>query len=213
MGLHDGRSIVASESTIDVRAHAERLAPSVNEVLRRVGATPDDVTHVVGGTGPGPFTGLRVGLVTAQVFAWSVGLTAAGVCSLDALAHRVLLDGSVEEGQEFLVATDARRKEVYWATYRVLSGVVERQEGPAVTRPSELPDEVTALPCAGRGPLLYPEILRQGWDVLDVDGGAMSDLAVRRLQTGQVLGPADPDYLRRPDAVPAQAKPVIPVGR
>ncbi len=213
MGVHDGRSIVASESTIDVRAHAERLAPSVNEVLRRVGALPQDVTHVVGGTGPGPFTGLRVGLVTAQVFAWSVGLTAAGVCSLDALAHRMVLDGSADEGQEFLVATDARRKEVYWATYRVVSGLAERCHGPAVTRPAELPEQVRELPCVGRGPLLYPEVLRQGWEVLDVDGGAMADLAVRLLQSGRTLSAADPDYLRRPDAVPTQAKPVTPAGR
>ena len=70
---------------------------------------------------------------------------------------------------ELLVATDARRKEVYWSRYAVRPGAVERLTFPAVERPAELPDELRALPTAGRGPLLWPELFPDPVPVLDVD--------------------------------------------
>lgn len=210
VALHDGTTVLARESVVDPRAHGEYLAPAIARALSAANATPADVTHVVAGTGPGPFTGLRVGLVTARVFAWARGLTPHGVCSLDALAHATYDAGT---RGPLLVATDARRREVYWATYeRDADGLPARTAGPAVGRAGDLPAEVAGLPCAGRGPGLYPQALPHPHGPLDVCAAALADLAVRRLAAGLPLGEAAPRYLRRPDAVPTPAKPVLAGG-
>ncbi|MCA0436283.1 MAG: tRNA (adenosine(37)-N6)-threonylcarbamoyltransferase complex dimerization subunit type 1 TsaB [Actinobacteria bacterium] len=227
VALHDGARVLAQESVVDPRAHGEQLAPAVQRALSAGGVTPADVTHVVAGIGPGPFTGLRVGLVTARAFAWARGLPAYGVCSLDALAQAAYEprpDGDpVPPGatgtHPLLVATDARRREIYWARYELASDRrLVRTAGPAVGRAADLPEEVRALPCAGRGPLLYPDALTNPHGPLDVAAGALADLAVARLAAGENLDPPEPLYLRRPDAVPTPAKPVsasepAPAGR
>src|SRR3954454_13296425 len=87
VGLHDGSSVVAQATTLDARAHAEHLAPNIRDVLSSAGAEPGDVTDVVVGIGPGPFTGLRVGIVTGRTFAFALGLPVRGLTSLDAIAH------------------------------------------------------------------------------------------------------------------------------
>ncbi|MEP7159931.1 MAG: tRNA (adenosine(37)-N6)-threonylcarbamoyltransferase complex dimerization subunit type 1 TsaB [Dermatophilaceae bacterium] len=216
VALHNGTAVVAAASEVAPRAHGERLAPMVRSVLEQARVGPDDVTAVVAGEGPGPFTGLRVGLVTACVFAWARGVPAYGLGSLDALAWRSLWDGRQRRpfgdrppGQRLLVATDARRKEVYWATYEVSREEPERLDGPSVGRAADLPSEVRALPSVGRGALLYPEALT-AWSpaagpILDVDAGALADLAARRLARGESLADPTPRYLRRPDARPAAA--------
>lgn len=221
VALHDGARVLADESVLDARAHAEHLAPALARALRCAGATAADVTHVVAGTGPGPFTGLRVGLVTARVFAWARGLPAYGVSSLDALAHatyQIKPPGGPREPAHpdtaLAVATDARRREVYWATYVAgPHGMPLRTAGPGVARAADLPAEVRALPCAGRGPGLYPQALPHAHGPLDVSAGALADLAVCRLSAGVALQAPDPLYLRRPDAVPTAAKPVTPGAR
>jgi tRNA threonylcarbamoyl adenosine modification protein YeaZ len=186
----------------DPRGHTENVAPLMHDLLARAGVTPADVTDVVVGNGPGPFTGLRVGIVSGLVFAHARGIPVHGVCSLDALAQQ-----AVEEvrGGEFLVATDARRKEVYWARYRVDPDRPEQDRAvrltdPAVARPGDLPDEVRALPTAGRGPVLYPELFPQPVGVLDVSAGLLCGIAMQRLDAGVEL-PVEPLYLRRPDAL------------
>jgi len=80
------------------------------DVLAKFGAkaAKERIDQVIVGMGPGPFTGLRTGIVFAQSFAFAQGLPIHGVCSLDALAFGIELP-------EFIVATDARRKELYWA--------------------------------------------------------------------------------------------------
>lgn len=203
--VHDGQSVRACVVREDARKHAELLTPAIDEVLRRAKVGRDQLTAVVCGVGPGPFTGLRVGVVTAQVLAHALGLPAPqGLCSLDALAHAVR---DVHEG-ELLVATDARRKEVYWARYRVEQGRASRLDGPGVARAVDLPDEVRELPVIGRGALLYPDalphLLPDG--PRDVDPGELANLAVL-LRRGDhpdaeaaLLSP-EPLYLRRPDAV------------
>jgi tRNA threonylcarbamoyl adenosine modification protein YeaZ len=186
----------------DPRGHTESVAPLIHDLLGRAGVTPADVTDVVVGNGPGPFTGLRVGIVSGLVFAHARGIPVHGVCSLDALAQQAA--EQVREG-DFLVATDARRKEVYWAHYRVDPDRPEqaravRLTDPAVARPADLPDEVRSLPTAGRGPVLYPELFPQPVDVLDVSAGVLCDVALQRLDAGVDL-PGEPLYLRRPDAL------------
>ena len=181
------------------RAQTELLAPLVERVLAEAGARPADLTAVAVGTGPGPFTGLRVGMVTAVTMGYALGVPVHGVCSLDVLAEQA----AAHAGGELLVATDARRREVYWARYEAADGRARRLTEPAVDRPADLPEDVRALPTAGRGPLLYPELLTGGMgaaQLLDVDAGVLGRVALRRLAEGVAL-PVEPLYLRRPDAL------------
>ncbi len=221
-------------SVLDARAHTEHVAPLIERCLAGSGHRADQVTDVVVGTGPGPFTGLRVGIVTGLVFGHAREIPVHGVCSLDVLARAAA--PLVAHG-EFLVATDARRKEVYWARYAVDDGgagggaaaprgnaraAAVPQEGgaavgldgssgrggpgavrlsePAVGRPADLPQETRALPVAGRGPVLYPELFPQPVEVWDVDAQVLAAVAQERLRTGVPM-PVEPLYLRRPDAL------------
>jgi len=203
VALHDGERVLAETATLDARRHGEHLAPGIEAALGEAGATVADVTAVIAGTGPGPFTGLRVGLVTARTLAFARGIPVHGVCSLDAIAHQAWAERPAELGQSFLVATDARRKEVYWADYAVTDGGPRRVEGPAVDKPSDLVDRVAGRAVAGRGPLLYPDLLGDGVPPLDVSAGHLAAVAAARLAAGEELGPPEPLYLRRPDAAPS----------
>lgn len=200
VGLSDGADRVESRSRLDARGHTEHLAPLVAALLSETGTSVDDLTAVAVGTGPGPFTGLRVGMVTGVTMGYALGIPVHGVCSLDVLAHQALAAGAVGEAG-FGVATDARRREVYWATYAVGApdGAV-RTSGPAVDRPAEVPADVRALPTAGRGPLLYGDLFASPVDVLDVDAGVLALLAARGVAAGASM-PVEPLYLRRPDAL------------
>jgi tRNA threonylcarbamoyladenosine biosynthesis protein TsaB len=200
--LHDGAVVVAESTTLDARGHAEHLAPGIVSVLDAARATPSDVTDIAVGLGPGPFTGLRVGIVTARTLALVTGAALHGVCSLDALAHEAWRTGAVGDG-ELLVATDARRKEVYWARYAVTSDRVDRLTEPDVGHPADLPAEVTSLVTVGRGPDLYPGTFTRHGIPRDVSAGWLADLVVARLARGDVGGGHEPIYLRRPDAVPS----------
>jgi tRNA threonylcarbamoyladenosine biosynthesis protein TsaB len=113
VALHDGASVVATYESTESMRHGEMLAPGIEHVLAAAGATVKDLTAIAVGVGPGPFTGLRVGLVTARTLAYTRGIPVHGVCTLDILAA-----AGIDAGlDEFVVATDARRKEVYLASY------------------------------------------------------------------------------------------------
>lgn len=200
VALHDGDRVLAEETTLDARAHAEHLAPGVRDALTTAGAAPGDVTEVVVGIGPGPFTGLRVGIVTGHTFAAALGIPVRGLTSLDALAHAAWLGG---HRGDLLVATDARRKEVYAAHHVLDDEDATRVAGPLVDKAVALPDDWRAMPTIGRGPLLYPEALPHALPLLDVSAGALADLAVRRLAAGVGFDGIEPLYLRRPDVAPA----------
>jgi tRNA threonylcarbamoyl adenosine modification protein YeaZ len=189
---------LAARSTVDARAHGELLAPQAHAVLDEAGLRPHDLTAVVAGVGPGPFTGLRVGLVTAAALGQTLAIPTYGVCSLDALGFRQ--DGTV------LVATDARRREVYWAVYR--DGV--RLTGPEVAKPDALPKDADYA--VGEGAHRYAEII--GLPVRDEPRYpsplALAILAADRVRAGKPSEPLTPLYLRRPDAVAASSrKPVL----
>jgi len=215
VAVHDGERVLAEHPPDDGgtgRRHAEELVPAVAAVLARAGADRRDLTAVAVGVGPGPFTGLRVGVVTARVLGGVLGVPVHGVCSLDALAEAAC-SGPAAAPQEFTVALDARRREVHWAAYRrVDDGGWLRTEGPAVAAPA---DVRRGRPVVGRGALLYPVEL--GPPVpgvpLDVGAGALAAVAVRALEAGEPHGdllPPDPLYLRRPDAaVPGERKRVL----
>jgi tRNA threonylcarbamoyl adenosine modification protein YeaZ len=194
----DGVSVLAARVTVDGRAHGELLAPQVSAVLAEAGVAPSDLVAVVAGVGPGPFTGLRVGLVTAVAFSQALGIPAYGVCSLDGLGY-----GSTGR---VLVATDARRKEVYWALYA--DGV--RLDGPAVAKPADV--SVDAARAFGDGALRYADVL--GLPVADEprypSPAALAALAADRVRAGAPGEGLTPLYLRRPDAViPGERKPAL----
>lgn len=120
-------AVLAERIVVDAHAHAELLTPNVVAAVADSGSGMDDLTAVVVGCGPGPFTGLRVGMATAAAYGHALGIPVHGVCSLDAVA--------VGTTGDLLVITDARRREVYWARYR--DGV--RRDGPGVAAPEAVP--------------------------------------------------------------------------
>jgi len=200
--VHDGTSVVAESTELGAQSHGELLAPTIAQVLRDADTPVGDLTHVVVGVGPGPFTGLRIGLVTARTFAFARGIPVFGVCSLDAMAHQAWLEDAADLGRSLVVATDARRKEVYWACYDVTAAGVLRTGEPMVAKAEAIADEVRGLPAVGRGPVLYADWFGRRLGPLDVSAGALADLAARRLAAGEELAGAEPMYLRRPDAMP-----------
>jgi tRNA threonylcarbamoyl adenosine modification protein YeaZ len=197
VAVHDGQRVLAETSTVDARRHGELLAPSIAKVL--AGTEPRDLTGIAVGVGPGPFTGLRVGVVTARVFSRTLGIPVHGICTLDALA-RAAVDAQATS-QEFLAVTDARRKELYWACY---SAAGERLDGPAVNRPDDLP---AGLPIAGQAVSLYPALGESIWPE-HPSAAVLATLAAERLAAGGAgLLPPEPLYLRRPDAqIPGKPK-------
>jgi tRNA threonylcarbamoyl adenosine modification protein YeaZ len=206
VALHDGSTVRAELTTLDARRQGELLAPHIEQVLDEGDATLADLTTVAVGVGPGPFTGLRVGVVTARVIAATLGIPAVGVCTLDVLAAEALQSSAVDDS--FLVATDARRREVHWAAYvRGEDGRAVRTAGPAVSAPGSVP--VDGRPVVGRGADLYPAELGPAVGPLDPSASVLAHVASLDLAAGRPLLDPDPLYLRRPDAVvPGPPKPV-----
>ncbi|MEU7579617.1 tRNA (adenosine(37)-N6)-threonylcarbamoyltransferase complex dimerization subunit type 1 TsaB [Streptomyces sp. NPDC041068] len=203
VALHDGSSVIAESSQVDARRHGELLLPAVDRVLAEAGLRLDAVTDIVVGVGPGPYTGLRVGLMTADTFGLALGVPVHGVCTLDGLAYA----SGIESGP-FVVATDARRKEVYWARY---DDVRTRVSDAAVDRPADIAAEVEGLPAVGAGALLYPETFPDARAPEHVSAAALASLAAEKLAAGEELLEPRPLYLRRPDAqVPKNYKVVTP---
>ncbi|MFE9996381.1 tRNA (adenosine(37)-N6)-threonylcarbamoyltransferase complex dimerization subunit type 1 TsaB [Streptomyces avermitilis] len=198
--LHDGTSVVASSCRVDARRHGELLLPAVDRVLAEAGTRLDAVTGIVVGVGPGPYTGLRVGLMTADTFGLALGVPVHGLCTLDGLAYASGLD------EPFVVATDARRKEVYWARY---DNARTRVTEPAVDRPGDL--DLRGLPAVGAGALLYPDTFPDAREPEHLSAAALASLAAEKLAAGEELEAPRPLYLRRPDAqVPKNYKVVTP---
>jgi tRNA threonylcarbamoyl adenosine modification protein YeaZ len=196
--------VLAERVTVDARAHGELLLPSVQAVLRDSGTTMGELAAVVCGVGPGPFTGLRVGMVTAAALGDALGIPVYPVGSLDAIAHRA---GS---GTTLLVATDARRREVYWARYAETG---HRVQGPRVDRPAQVSLDGVARVAGAAAAALGQ--LPAGSAVVPPeypDPAALVGVTVAAVRAGAAPGPFTPLYLRRPDAVePGPVKRVTPV--
>lgn len=213
--------VIVERVTVDAMAHAELLAPHIRDVLDAASAPPDAIDAIVCGTGPGPFTGLRIGMVTAAALGDGLGVPVHGVCSLDAIAAAAWAAGGVGAAgagggaaTDLLVATDARRREVYWAAYHGDT----RVSGPHVQRPAELarlvPDlDVTVA--AGAGAASYADVL--DLPVLGTPyptAAGLVTVAAAALRRGEPPQPLVPLYLRRPDAVePSPRKPVTAVDK
>jgi tRNA threonylcarbamoyladenosine biosynthesis protein TsaB len=198
VALHDGERVVASHTVVDARRHGELLAPGITAVLDEAWVPRQDVTAVAVGVGPGPYTGLRVGLVTARTLSLALDVPVYGVCTLDVLAAQAVDEGAVDG--PFLVATDARRKEVYWASYDEEG---RRLDGPHVSKPA---DVATDGPVVGAGAVLYPECFPRAVGPEHPDAGALARVVTD--ERAELVDP-EPMYLRRPDvAAPSRPKPV-----
>ncbi|MFF5501018.1 tRNA (adenosine(37)-N6)-threonylcarbamoyltransferase complex dimerization subunit type 1 TsaB [Streptomyces roseolus] len=204
VAVHDGTAVVAESTRVDARRHGELLLPAVDRVLKEAGTALDAVTGIVVGVGPGPYTGLRVGLVTAAAFSSALGgVPVHGLCTLDGLAYASGVEGP------FAVATDARRKEVYWARY---DDARTRVGDASVDRPADIAERLAGLPVVGAGALLYPDAFPDARGPEHQSAGALAALAAEKLAAGGegFLDPL-PMYLRRPDAqVPKNYKVVTP---
>ncbi|MBA8793185.1 tRNA threonylcarbamoyl adenosine modification protein YeaZ [Friedmanniella endophytica] len=197
VGLAGGEAVVAEHRNADARRHVEDLMPSVITLLGGAGVARTTLDAVVVGMGPGPFTGLRVGIATARVLADTLRIPLRAVCGLDAVAADWVHGANPPDG-DFLVVADARRREVYWARYDATG---RRQDGPSVSAPTGLP----ALPLAGPGHRLCPDH-RLGTGAPErLDGGALARWGGGLPEVGD-----EPLYLRRPDAaVPTRRKSVL----
>lgn len=171
-----GEGIVAEAATADTRSHAEHIGVFIDRVLTDAGLTPSDVTAVVTGIGPGPFTGLRVGIAAAIAFAIGRGIPLYGIPSHDAVA--------VGRGA-CTVVSDVRRRELAWTTYR--DGVAI--DGPRLTTEATLATDVDLD--------TFPEVRA---DV--ISAALLATAAQVRLDRGDDLSSLRPLYLRAPDATP-----------
>lgn len=169
----------------------------MSEVLSAAGVRPAEVGAVVVGVGPGPFTSLRVGMVTGASFGAALGVPVRGVCSLDGI-------GAATAGLVGVV-TDARRRELFWARYQDGSRVGE----PGVAAPAEVAAGLLAAgvhQVTGPGVGLYPEaftrftVLGEGACPGAPAPAILVRLAADDIRQGRATGPLTPLYLRRPDA-------------
>lgn len=190
------------------RAHASDLFPSLERLMRELGASPRSIGAVFVGLGPGSYTGLRVGIATALGLARGSGAQALGVPSGETLAF-----GRLKPGEEGLVLLDARAEELYLAHYRRLADEVEVLRAPCVLRPAALPPIIDLL--SPRCPIFGDATVAQAAGLSDADRARLDPTAVadardllalgeRRLaRFGPTpLGELEPLYLR-----PFAAKP------
>jgi tRNA threonylcarbamoyl adenosine modification protein YeaZ len=175
--------VLSSRALTATNVHAEQLMPLVSDVVSESGHRLADLAGIVVGVGPGPFTGLRVGIVTAQTLSYVLDIGLRGVCSLDVVA---LTFAATHPDRGFTVVSDARRKELYWATYGPTG---KRLDGPHVTLPGDVPTGLVVGPAADLYELAGERV------VVPLDPGAIAVAPQRLADIG-----TEPLYLRRPDA-------------
>lgn len=187
---------LAESAALDPRRHGELLAPAVAEVLRAAGVRAGGLDGVVVGLGPGPFTSLRVGVVTAAALAQVHGLPVHGVCSLDGIGAGARL-----------VVTDARRREVYWAVYDERG---RRRGGPVVEPPAALVERFRGVSPGRLVGASAPAVAEALGLAAEPPAHPTGEGLVRAAAAGGwATPPLTPLYLRRPDAVaPGAPKPV-----
>ncbi|MGH3812009.1 MAG: tRNA (adenosine(37)-N6)-threonylcarbamoyltransferase complex dimerization subunit type 1 TsaB [Pseudonocardiaceae bacterium] len=199
--------VLAERVTVDARAHGELLMPSVRAVLAVAGVQLRDLDAVVCGAGPGPFTGLRVGMVTAAALGDALGIPVYPVGSLDAIAYRA------GAGTPLLVVTDARRREVYWARYDEAG---TRVDGPHVDRPLDVAlagvARVAGAADALGSLLVVSPVVPSVVSPRHPDPFGLVAVVAAVVRAHASPGPLTPLYLRRPDALePGPVKRVTPV--
>ncbi|MGL3198108.1 MULTISPECIES: tRNA (adenosine(37)-N6)-threonylcarbamoyltransferase complex dimerization subunit type 1 TsaB [Curtobacterium] len=189
---------LAERSTDDSRRHAEVIGPFLAEVLDEAGTTPAEVTGVVAGMGPGPFTGLRVGIAAARTFAAARGVPFLPLVSHDAVAADQPQTDQPHAGP-FVVVTDARRREVYWSAYDA-AGV--RVAGPGLAKPADLDEAIRA---SGPDAATWERVT-----AATIPAWRLGSLAAERLASGAPFADDTPLYLRDPDVtMPGAPKRVV----
>lgn len=183
VALHDGSQPVASITRNDHGVQGELTADFIRQALAQANWDVAEITDVLVGVGPGPYTGLRVGIVTAQVFAHARKIPIHAACSLDAIGHAF--------GSGCIVVTDARRKELYWAQYQA----GQRTSQPQVSTPSDLLAQFPTGVFVGPGVELYPEVIKG--ESLQLHAADLADAFVHGHTQPVELAPM---YLRKPDA-------------
>lgn len=207
VALADAEQVVAAASLAVPQRHGEFLAPAIAFCLEQAGATTDDVTGVAVGLGPGLYTGLRVGIATAQSFAIARHLPVVGLSGLDVLAFQA------RHVRRLLCATiDARRGELFWAFYRCVPGGVQRQTDLRVGPPDALAGEIEAVgeECLviGDGGVRHRDRFEEvdaevaGIETAWPDAGDLVELALPRFEREETCRAAElqPLYLRKADA-------------
>jgi tRNA threonylcarbamoyl adenosine modification protein YeaZ len=189
--LHRNGELTQSQA-VDHGMQGELTAELISQVVADSGLEISEITEVVVGVGPGPFTGLRVGLVTAAVFAHARNLPVHGICSLDAIAF--------DYAKSCVVVTDARRKELYWARYEG-----KRIGEPQVSKPEDLLEQFPNTDFVGPGAQLYPDVI--SGNLMELSAGSLAKLFI---SGNAQLVDVSPMYLRKPDAVePTTRKSVL----
>jgi tRNA threonylcarbamoyladenosine biosynthesis protein TsaB len=182
----------AEHASDDPLAHAEVIGDLLVQTL----AGSDAPSHVAVGMGPGPFTGLRVGIAAARAFALGRGLPLVPVVSHDAIALGMLLHAATIDAEpgRFAVVTDARRKEYAVTVYEGLDadGLPVRVSEPTLSPRDELDARLAALGARRR-------------DAASVSAGMLALAAARAVSAGRHIGPSQPLYLRSPDVAAPRA--------
>jgi tRNA threonylcarbamoyl adenosine modification protein YeaZ len=176
-----GGGILSEVSEADTRGHAEAIGTLIERALAGAATRPGDLSGVVAGMGPGPFTGLRVGIAAARAFAFGIGKPVVPMASHDAVAYG--------RAHPTLVVTDARRREVAWSVYGVpdAEGFPVLVSGPRLAHPEDLETLVEG----------YASLERV--DAAEISAGSLGMLAERLYAAGRPFGPKEPLYLRAPD--------------
>ena len=183
VAVHDDTELLSELTTNEHGVQGELIAQYIQDALSGAYVSPSEITAVVVGVGPGPFTGLRVGIASAGAFALARNIPIHGYCSLDALG--------ISTRGDCVVVSDARRKELYWAHYR--DG--ERIQGPAVNAPIDIVSQFPNTSFVGPAANLYPEVL--SGEVQQLRAGNLAQLFTQgKGQIHEVV----PMYLRKPDA-------------
>lgn len=179
------RGVLAEASDPGTRGHAERIGTLISDALAEAGITPPELSAVAAGMGPGPFTGLRVGIVAARAFALAAGKPVVSLVSHDAIAFAAYREG--REGP-LLVVTDARRRELYWSFYQGVddAGLPLRADGPGLAKPDELPHADAAR-----------------LDAASVSAAALGLLAEHTWKAGRPFASGEALYVRSPDVTPS----------
>jgi tRNA threonylcarbamoyl adenosine modification protein YeaZ len=214
----DSRSVLAERSTDDSRRHAEVIGPFLAEVLAEAGIGPEGITSVVAGMGPGPFTGLRVGIAAARTFAVARGVAFLPLVSHDAVAAETF---ATDGPGPVVVVTDARRREVYWSAYAAAADAADasrasphRHGRPAAgasvrnrRRGPSSPPSVVPVRSAGPGLSKPADLDAALGDAADhrrvtaatIPAGRLGLLAAELLASGGSFAADEPLYLRDPD--------------
>ena len=208
VALGDHSGIRAAAAISSDRKHAESLTPMIQFVLRQAECTMSDVSAIAVDIGPGLFTGMRVGIATAESLAWALDVPVLPVCSLDALATTAKWSDT-----PIVASLDARRGEVYWALYRVRGTEMQRVIEPQVSSPDDvaihIADRAEEVVCVGTGFKRYAETFESnpwvrilGGDTVFPTASAVVSLGAAALLNGDGVAPdkVEPMYLRAPDA-------------